>query len=193
MEKHNAIVQQQIDTLFGLYEKYGHQEYGEGVTQLMHMVQAAKLARAEGYDEEVILAAFFHDIGHFLEEGEEMGIYGKHDHDRMGGDYLVAMGFSEKMGKLVASHVAAKRYLTFKIPGYYEELSDASKKTLEYQGGPMEAAEATIFENDPLFNLYLKVRYWDDLGKETDMVVDPKEVAWLKKMATDNLLQAHQK
>lgn len=187
MQTDKLTVQQKIDALFGLYEKYGHLEYGEGVTQLMHMVQAAKLAQAEGYDQEVILAAFFHDIGHFLEEGDEMGIYGRQDHDRMGGEYLISFGFSEKMAKLVASHVAAKRYLTFKIPGYYDQLSDASKKTLEYQGGPMEAGEATNFEQDPLFELYLKVRHWDDLGKETEMIVDPAEVQWLKTLATDYL------
>lgn len=178
---------QQIDTLFGLYTTYGHLDYGEGVTQLMHMVQAAKLAQSEGYEEEVILAAFFHDIGHFLEEGEEMGIYGKHDHDRMGGEYLVSLGFSEKMGKLVASHVAAKRYLTYKIPGYYVQLSDASKNTLAYQGGPMDAVAAKAFEEDALFELYLKIRYWDDLAKETDMVVDPQDVQWLKEMGMRHL------
>lgn len=187
MQTDKLTVQEKIDALFGLYEKYGHLEYGEGVTQLMHMVQAAKLAKAEGYDQEVILAAFFHDIGHFLEEGDEMGIYGRQDHDRMGGEYLISLGCSEKMAKLVASHVAAKRYLTFKIPGYYDQLSDASKKTLEYQGGPMDAKEAAGFEEDPLFELYLKVRHWDDLGKETEMTVDPAEVEWLRMLATDYL------
>lgn len=190
MTNERNVLQQKIDTLFGLYTTYGHLDYGEGVTQLMHMVQAAKLAQAEGFEEEVILAAFFHDIGHFLEEGEEMGIYGKHDHDRMGGEYLVSLGFSDKMAKLVASHVAAKRYLTYKIPGYYEQLSDASKKTLEYQGGPMEAIAAKAFEEDALFDLYLKMRYWDDLAKETDQVVDPQEVLWLKEMGTRVLMNS---
>jgi predicted HD phosphohydrolase len=188
MTKDITEIQQKIDAVFGLYEAYGHLEYGEGVTQLMHMMQAAKLAEAAGYEDEVILSAFFHDIGHFLEEGAEMGIYGKHDHDRMGGEYLVSMGFSEKMAKLVGSHVAAKRYLTCKIPGYYEQLSDASKKTLEYQGGPMEAVAAAAFEKDPLFELYLKIRHWDDLAKETDQVVDPQDVVVLKEMGIRFLL-----
>ena len=41
--------------------------YGESVTQLEHMVQSAQLAEQEGYDEEVVMAAFFHDIGHLYE------------------------------------------------------------------------------------------------------------------------------
>jgi predicted HD phosphohydrolase len=42
-----------------LYQEYGGSEYaGEKVSQLEHMVQAARLAEQDGYDEEVILAAF---------------------------------------------------------------------------------------------------------------------------------------
>src|ERR1700733_6043886 len=52
------------------YEKNGGEEYsGEKLSQLEHMVQAAQLAEEQGQDEEVILAAFLHDIGHLCEEG----------------------------------------------------------------------------------------------------------------------------
>lgn len=54
-----------IDEIFGLYAKYGGEDYiGEPVSQLEHMSQSAQLAVQEGYDDEVVLAAFFHDIGH---------------------------------------------------------------------------------------------------------------------------------
>ncbi len=56
--------QQTTDEIFNLYERYGNEAYGEEVTQTAHMVQSAQLAEEEGYDDEVILAAFFHDIGH---------------------------------------------------------------------------------------------------------------------------------
>ena len=45
----------------------------------------------------------------------------------------------------------AKRYLTFKEPGYYEGLSDGSKRTLGFQGGLMDAKESAVFEQDPLY------------------------------------------
>jgi 2-amino-1-hydroxyethylphosphonate dioxygenase (glycine-forming) len=61
--------------------------------------------------------------------------------------------------------VEAKRYLTFKDPLYYAQLSDASKKTLEYQGGPMTAEEATAFEQYPLFDLIIRMRKWDEEAK----------------------------
>jgi predicted HD phosphohydrolase len=175
-------IEERVNDIFHLYELHGGKEYGEGVTQLMHMVQAAKIAQKEGYEDEMILAAFYHDIGHFLEDGEDMGIYGKHDHDRMGYEFLLDNGFPEKLAKLVASHVATKRYLTYTEKGYYDQLSDASKKTLEYQGGPMKEAEAAAYEKDPMLGSYIKIRLWDDLGKETDVPVDPADVAMLKQM-----------
>lgn len=188
MQLKKQDVEVRINAIFNLYKQYGEEEYGEGVTQLMHMVQAGKLAEQEGYDEEIVLAAFFHDIGHFLEEGEDMGIYGKLAHDKLGKAYLIANGFPEKMGILVASHVDAKRYLTYRNPEYYNLLSDASKKTLEYQGGPMTAEEAAIYEKDPLIDSYIKLRYWDDLAKETDIPVDPADVERFREMAMRYLL-----
>ena len=182
-------IEARIDAIFNLYKKYGQEDYGEGVTQLMHMVQAGKMAQKEGYDDEIVLAAFFHDIGHFLEHGEDMGIYGKLAHDQLGKEFLIENGFPEKMGALVASHVDAKRYLTFSNPEYYNLLSDASKKTLEYQGGPMTAEEAAVYEKDPLIESYIKIRYWDDLAKETDIPVDPADVETFREMALKYLLQ----
>ncbi len=158
-----------VNNIFDLYDKHGAEEYaGEKVSQLEHMVQAAQLAIEGGFDDEVVLAAFLHDVGHLLpihNATESMDGYGMMDHEKVGADYLRQQGFSERMCKLIASHVNAKRYLTWKYPEYYHQLSDASKKTLEYQGGRMEEAEAKAFEADPLFDLYIKMRRWDEAAK----------------------------
>ncbi len=155
--------------IFSLYEQFGAEEYaGEKVSQLEHMVQAAQLAMEEGYDDEVILAAFLHDVGHLLpvhDVSETMDGYGVMDHEKVGADWLLGLGMGERMCKLIASHVNAKRYLTWKYPSYYEQLSEASKKTLEYQGGRMDEAEAKAFEADPLFDLYIRMRTWDEAAK----------------------------
>ena len=74
-------------------------------------------------------------------------------------------GFSENIAKLVASHVNAKRYLTYKFPHYYEQLSEASKRTLEFQGGVMSREEANRFESDPLHTTYIQLRKWDEAAK----------------------------
>jgi phosphonate degradation associated HDIG domain protein len=157
------------DEIMSCYEQHGGEEYaGEKVTQLEHMVQAAQLAEEQGYDKEVILAAFLHDIGHICEAGHgdnEMDGFGIKDHEEIGAAYLGQKGFSKKVIRLVESHVEAKRYLTYKYPEYYEQLSNASKKTLEYQGGRMEKDEAEAFEKYPLFKLIIQMRKWDEQAK----------------------------
>ncbi|WP_323113302.1 phosphonate degradation HD-domain oxygenase [Pseudomonas guariconensis] len=175
--------QQIIHTTFALYERHGADDYiGEAITQIEHMSQAAQLAMAEGFDDEVVLAAFFHDIGHLCGEGEgDMGGYGVVSHERIGAEYLRRCGFGERMARLVQYHVEAKRYLTLRQPGYYERLSEASRRTLEYQGGVMNDAEADAFERDPLFKVSLRMREWDEMAKEVGVPVI--DLALLKEKA----------
>ncbi|WP_300628799.1 phosphonate degradation HD-domain oxygenase [Pseudomonas sp.] len=157
-----------IAEVFGLYERHGTADYiGEPVSQIEHMSQTAQCAMAEGFDDEVVLAAFFHDIGHLCGQGGEgMGGYGIASHERLGADYLRRAGFSERMATLVECHVQAKRYLTFSQPDYYARLSEASRKTLEYQGGVMTAEQARAFEQDPLYHTSLRMRCWDEQAKQ---------------------------
>jgi phosphonate degradation associated HDIG domain protein len=163
------------DEVFALYEKFGSADYiGEPVSQLEHMSQAAHLAMKEGFDDEVILAAFFHDIGHICETSMPtvtMDGYGRKRHEQIGANFLRRKGFPETVAKLVEYHVQAKRYLTYKYPDYYNELSEASKRTLVFQGGRMTPIEADRFEKDPLFETSLIMRKWDDLAKEINMPV----------------------
>jgi phosphonate degradation associated HDIG domain protein len=165
--------EQAVAQVFALYERFGDADYiGEPVSQIEHMSQAAQLAIAEGFDDEVVLAAFFHDIGHICtESAENMGGFGVVSHERLGANYLRSVGFSERMARLVEYHVQAKRYLTLKEPGYYERLSEASRRTLEYQGGVMTAAEAEAFEQDPLCSVSLRMRQWDELAKQIGVPV----------------------
>jgi phosphonate degradation associated HDIG domain protein len=162
-----------VDQIFELYENFGQADYiGEPVSQIEHMCQSAQLAAAAGYDDEFIIAAFFHDIGHLLEHimpVEQMEGIGVMDHETIGKEYLINRGFPERVGNLVAGHVNAKRYLTFKHPDYYEKLSEASKKTLEIQGGVMTEDEALDFENDVLFEDYISMRNIDDKAKATNI------------------------
>ena len=165
--------EQAIAQVFGLYEQHGAADYiGEPVSQIEHMSQTAQLAMAEGFDDEVVLAAFFHDIGHLCGEGgENMGGFGVVSHERLGADYLRRAGFSERMAKLVEYHVQAKRYLTFSQPDYYARLSEASRRTLAYQGGVMSAEQARAFEQDPLCAVSLRMRHWDEQAKQMHVPV----------------------
>ena len=152
-----------------LFEIQGDSEYyGENVSQYEHAAQAAILAKRQGYDEEVQIAAFLHDIGHLFPaqtEEELMEVYGRKDHESVAADWLRERGFSEKTAILVENHVNAKRYLTFIDEDYFEALSEASKQTLIFQGGRMTEIESKEFEQNPYFELIIKMRRWDEAAK----------------------------
>lgn len=189
MNRAAATPEDIVDEVFALYEKHGDEDYiGEPVSQLEHMSQAAALAEDEGYDDEVVLAAFFHDIGHLCAEeaeAESMDGFGNVDHEKLGADYLRERGFSERLATLVESHVIAKRYLTYKFPEYYDKLSEASRATLEFQGGRMTDLEAIEFEKHPDAELFIKLRYWDDQAKEINTPV--QDLEHLKSLAINHL------
>jgi 2-amino-1-hydroxyethylphosphonate dioxygenase (glycine-forming) len=159
--------------ILDLYERFGKADYiGEPVSQIEHMSQAAVLALQAHADDEVVLAAFFHDIGHICVQHDpqlKMESYGVKSHEQIGADFLRKKGFPERMAKLVENHVNAKRYLTWKEPEYFSQLSEASKLTLKFQGGVMSEQEAKKFESDPLFEASILLRKWDEAAKETNL------------------------
>ncbi len=173
-----------VDEIFALYERFGASDYiGEPVSQLEHMSQSAGLAIQAGQDDEVVLAAFFHDIGHICvmhHVETSMDGFGVKTHEKIGADFLRSKGFSERVAQLVENHVPAKRYLTFKFPEYYDGLSEASKKTLEFQGGKMTEEEARQFEESPLFEASIQLRRWDELAKETGTPVMDMSILKIK-------------
>lgn len=171
-----ATPEEIADEIFALLHASAQTDYvGEAVSQLEHALQCAQLAADAGGDDETVLAALLHDIGHICagESAARMDELGVVDHEAIGGEFLRRRGFSRRVVALVQGHVEAKRYLTFKHPTYRERLSDASRGTLMHQGGPMTADEAGAFERDPLFEQKLRLRSWDEQGKRTDRNVPP--------------------
>lgn len=57
------------------------------------------------------------------------------------------------------------RYLTAVDESYYDGLSEASKSSLRFQGGPFKGEELAMFESDPLKDEMVMVRKWDDQAK----------------------------
>lgn len=189
-------IQHRVAEIISLYKNFGNEDYiGEPVSQIEHMCQCAQLAEAAGADEEVILAAFFHDIGHLYAfafpetKMQHMDGVGIVDHEKLGYTFLINNGFSKKIALLVQSHVQAKRYLTYKYPEYFEQLSEASIQTLTFQGGVMRVEEASVFESDPLHKMYVQLRRWDEQAKE---IAKPlPSLNKYKKMMLNHLLQRH--
>ena len=155
--------------IVSLYEQHGGSAYaGEKITQLEHACQSAELARQKGFDDEMVLAAFLHDIGHICVSAypvSNMNGYGIKNHEKIGAAYLRNRKFSERLVQLVQSHVQAKKYLTFKDEDYYNRLSEASKQTLMFQGGKMTVEEALEFEKNPLFTEMIAMREIDEAAK----------------------------
>ncbi|KAF6233223.1 hypothetical protein HO173_008512 [Letharia columbiana] len=161
-----------------LLEERGQDDYiGEDISQLEHCLQAAHQAKGAGSQNEVSIAALLHDIGQFLpadlesdqikelkSQNDSVSV-GRVGHETIGEHYLRSLGFGETVCRLVGSHVAAKRYLTAIDPAYYTGLSAASKKSLQFQGGPLKGKELEVFMTDPLSKDMIRLRKWDDGAK----------------------------
>ena len=117
----------------------------------------------QGHTEAVVVGALLHDVGWKL-SGVEGRVDSRPDaaslaarlgiletttgdaeararHDAVGAAYLRRAGFDDLAVRMVEGHVLAKRYLTHAEPDYYDKLSEGSKTTLRFQGGPMSRAE----------------------------------------------------
>jgi predicted HD phosphohydrolase len=130
-------------------------------------VQVGLLAEASGGPDELVVAAFLHDIGHICApDAGSIGGFGRHCHDTNGGAWARSRGFPEMVARLIENHVAAKRYLTATDRTYADRLSHASRTTLAHQGGPMDAGEIADFELDELLPLHVRLRHWDEAGKD---------------------------
>jgi predicted HD phosphohydrolase len=177
-----------VNEVFSLYENHGENKAGNSNTQLAHMLQVADWAEQEGFEDEVVLAAFFHDIGHLCASKGKAGCtddFGNEGVERLGADYLRERGFSERLASLVEGNVNARRYLSYKYPEYYNQLSDSVKMYLEIQGGRMGAEEAVNFELDSDAELFIRLRYWDDKAKEVNQPVH--DLSHLKLLAISHL------
>ena len=122
-----------------------------------------------------------HDFGPLCASPDgacQMDGYGVRQHETVGARVLEQMGFSEKITRLIAGHVQAKRYLVSTDAAYYEGLSEASKITLEKQGGRFTTDEVREFEQDPLFELHIALRRIDEQAKVID--VPPGDLKWLE-------------
>jgi phosphonate degradation associated HDIG domain protein len=161
-------------SILELLARSGEVDYiGEPVSQLAHALQCASRATGAGATDELVLAALLHDVGHLCgpPDAPQMAGYGVLHHEQRGAELLSRAGFSKKVAALVEGHVQAKRYLIGKNPRYSDQTSEASRRTLEFQGGPMRAAEIERFEQDPLMKDKLRLRQWDELAKESGLRV----------------------
>jgi phosphonate degradation associated HDIG domain protein len=163
-----------VDRIFAEFAAKGHRSYGENVTELQHALQSAHFAQQAGETETLVAACLLHDYGHLVHDmGEdiaERGIDAGHEH--IGAALLETM-FGPEISEPARLHVDAKRYLCWKEPNYFNDLSEASKLSLKLQGGPMTDGEARAFESNPHYDAAVRVRRYDDMGKVPDLKTAP--------------------
>tara|TARA_R110000787_G_scaffold201997_1_gene312806 strand:+ start:209 stop:769 length:561 start_codon:yes stop_codon:yes gene_type:complete len=155
-----------VDRLFEILEVEGKARYGmEAIDQLDHALQCAAQAERESAGAALITAALLHDIGHLVHKlgiAAERGIDDRHE---ALGEKLLRKMFNEDVVLPVALHVDAKRYLCTAEPGYFDRLSGGSVRSLELQGGPFSANEATDFIARPGGEAAVRLRRWDEDAK----------------------------
>ncbi|MCY2933006.1 MAG: HD domain-containing protein [Planctomycetota bacterium] len=159
-----------VSQIFALFHARGHQQYGEDVTETQHALQCATFARNNGESPAIVAACLLHDYGHLVHDlGENIADQGVDAHHETLGANRLRKLFKPEVVEPVRLHVAAKRYLCWKEPGYYNGLSDASQRSLLLQGGPMTDNEGHTFESHPFYKSAVTLRKYDDMGKVTDM------------------------
>lgn len=160
-----------LEELERLYAARGDLNYGEGVTQIEHALQCAALAQEHAAAPSLVIAALLHDVGHLFEDEADVAQSRIDDrHETSGADALAGL-FGEAVCGPIALHVAAKRYLCFREPGYFHALSAASQRSLALQGGPFEAAGAAVFERSAHWREAVALRRYDDWGKREESSV----------------------
>ncbi|MDQ2678930.1 MAG: phosphohydrolase [Actinomycetota bacterium] len=156
-----------VDEVVDLYRRWASDPYDEDVSQLDHALQTAALAAADGADDDLVVAALLHDVGHLIDlalsdgSGPAPTDLG---HEGVGARYLAALFPASVIGP-IALHVRAKRYRCAVDPEYHATLSDGSRRSLALQGGPYDAAGVASFESNPGFGDAVRLRSWDDGGK----------------------------
>ncbi|MDY6870454.1 MAG: HD family phosphohydrolase [Actinomycetota bacterium] len=132
-----------------------------------HAMQAAAAAIRDGADDELILSAALHDIGH----SPLLGGPGVENHSGLARDWVTPR-FGARPGWLAGAHVAAKRHLAAVDPDYTAGLSGTSAASLAVQGG---AGVDAAFVAHAWHRDALRLRQYDDAAKDPTATGAPVE------------------
>jgi gamma-butyrobetaine dioxygenase len=159
-----------VDKLAALFDAIAETSYlGEPVTIAEHMLQAAAWARRDGASDALTAAALLHDVGYYADADpdNENEADARKRHDAAAARVLDSV-LPEAVTEPIRLHVDAKRYLCAVEPDYRARLSPASIHTMSLQGGVMSRTDAASFAAEPYCEDAVRLRRWDDEGKEVD-------------------------
>lgn len=166
-----------LSEVVSLLERRGQNQYGmEAINQLEHALQCADLAEKAGETPETVVASLLHDLGHLL-AAEREGVQEhstQHDdlHQYMALPFIRNL-FPAAVLEPIRLHVDAKRYLCFIDAAYWGDLSNASKHSLQLQGGVFSQEQAQAFMAQPFAAEAVRLRRYDDLAKVPAKAVPP--------------------
>ena len=160
-----------IDQIISSYLNNKSLYIGEKVTITEHMIQTAMLAEKTNCSSSLICSSLLHDYGHFILENPDDLVNKKKDgkHEDVGYEFLKKY-FVKDVVKPIKHHVKAKRYLA-RDEKYYQLLSEASKVSLELQGGIMNDKESKEFESNEFFESSIKLRKFDEGAKKIGLKI----------------------
>lgn len=144
-----------LESLRGVWDE-------DAVDEWDHAMQSAARALDDGADDELVLAAALHDIGH----SPLLGGPGVEDHSGLAGAWLTPR-FGARVAWLAGAHVAAKRHLAAVDPAYAAALSPTSVMSLASQGG---AGIDRAFAEHPWCADAVRLRRYDDAAKDPQAV-----------------------
>ena len=159
-----------VSELRDVYAQRGQQRYDEAVTQEQHALQCAALARAAGADDELVAAALLHDLGHLLAPPRDPTVprpsrETPHPSRRVRGHGAARAG--SRAGGVARG--ASRRGQALPLHGRAHVpagLSPASVRSLQAQGGVIDAAHCRELQAHPWFSDAVRLRRWDDRAKD---------------------------
>jgi predicted HD phosphohydrolase len=159
---------------------------GEKVTISEHMIQTAMIAENAKSSNSLVCSCLLHDYGHFILENPDELVRKKIDgkHEDIGYEYLKKF-FKKEVVEPIKYHVLAKRYLA-KKKKYFNSLSEASKISLNLQGGALNKKESKEFEKKDFFKNSIKLRKFDEVAKRKDIKI--KSIIEYKDLLSSQLL-----
>jgi len=160
--------------LISLLKETAEETYGEQVSHLDHALQSFASSfdkRLAGDGDATAVAAFWHDIGHSVEDtvrmrgpnGEDLGAL---DHETRAAAMMEGI-IPPRFCTAIALHTQAKRYMAGRLAST-QGVSAASLMTLQEQGGPMSVEQQITFEGHPCIMEALALRQADDVAKDPD-------------------------
>jgi len=175
-----------INKIISSYSNNKSLYIGEKVTMTEHMIQTAMLAEKNNSSSSLICASLLHDYGHFILENPDDLVKKEKDgkHEELGYKFLKKY-FINDVVEPIKYHVKAKKYLA-RDKKYYDCLSEASKKSLKFQGGVMTDEEAKEFENVKFFESSIKLRKFDEVAKKEGLKI--KSINEYKNLLTSKLI-----